>query len=424
MRYVFGDYLLDTQRYELWCRGAQVRLRPKVFEVLVYLIRHRHRVVSKDELLEQLWPEQFIGDGSLNACLMAVRRAVGDSGHAQRCVQTLHGRGYRFIAAVAEHADDTPQPAEQVVLSPAPATTRPDVYPSPLEGSYQPGRYPRSPCQASLTGSGQGLVQASVLPTAAPAPSAPERRHLTVFCCDLVDAAQLAGQLDPEDFRAVVRAYHQVCAEVIQRFEGSLAQSLGSGLLVYFGYPLAHDDDAQRAVRAGLGILAALRGLPSRLECDGGIRLAVRIGIHSGLVVMDTPGTGARQEQVALGDVPNMAVHVYGLAAPDTVVISAATQRLVQEYFDCELVGTASLGNAAPPLAVYRVLHDYGFQSRLEVMTVRGFTPLGGPRGGSGAPAGALGTGQRGARAGSSAQWRDGYWQVAAGPAAERPRDP
>ena len=102
MCYVFGDYRLDTQRYELGCRDERIKLRPKVFEVLVYLIRHRQRIVSKDELLEQLWPGQFIEDGSLNACLMAVRQAVGDSGQIQRHIQTLHGRGYRFVAVVEE----------------------------------------------------------------------------------------------------------------------------------------------------------------------------------------------------------------------------------------------------------------------------------------------------------------------------------
>jgi DNA-binding winged helix-turn-helix (wHTH) protein len=106
MRYVFGDYLLDIQRYELSYRNQPIKLRPKVFHVLAYLIAHRDRVVSKDELLEQVWPNQFIGDGSLNACLMAVRKAVGDSGQAQRCIQTLHGRGYRFVAEVEEASEE------------------------------------------------------------------------------------------------------------------------------------------------------------------------------------------------------------------------------------------------------------------------------------------------------------------------------
>src|SRR5215471_15075099 len=104
MSYVFGAYCLDTQRYELTHAGVPVPLRPKVFQVLAYLIAHRDRVVSKEELLEQVWPNQFIGDGTLNACLMAVRKAVGDNGQTQRCIQTLHGRGYRFVAPVEERA--------------------------------------------------------------------------------------------------------------------------------------------------------------------------------------------------------------------------------------------------------------------------------------------------------------------------------
>src|SRR5919199_5383210 len=135
MRYVFGDYRLDTQHYELRYRNQPIKLRPKVFNVLSYLIAHRDRVVSKDELLEQVWPNQFIGDGSLNACLMAVRKAVGDNGKVQHCIQTLHGRGYRFIAGVEEHAEDTPPHAEHVVLAPAQTTRQPDGYTVAPEGS-------------------------------------------------------------------------------------------------------------------------------------------------------------------------------------------------------------------------------------------------------------------------------------------------
>jgi DNA-binding winged helix-turn-helix (wHTH) protein len=126
MRYVFGDYLLDTQRYELSCRNQPIKLRPKVFHVLSYLIVHRDRVVSKDELLEQVWPGQFIGDGSLNACLMAVRKAVGDSGQSQHHIQTLHGRGYRFIAAVEAYAEPTLSPPEPAALLDA-ASVRADA---------------------------------------------------------------------------------------------------------------------------------------------------------------------------------------------------------------------------------------------------------------------------------------------------------
>src|SRR5215470_17597832 len=143
-------------------------------------------------------------------------------------------------------------------------------------------------------------------PTTPPRPEA-ERRQLTVLFCDLVDSTALAGQLDPEDLREVVRAYQAAWAEVIQQFGGYIAQYLGDGLLIYFGYPQAHEDDAQRAVRASLGMLTAMQALNTRLEQDQGIRLAVRLGIHTGLVVVGDIGAAGRHEQLALGETPNIA---------------------------------------------------------------------------------------------------------------------
>ena len=131
-------------------------------------------------------------------------------------------------------------------------------------------------------------------PSTAPAMPEAERRQLTVLFCDLVDSTALAGQLDPEDLREVVRAYQDTCAKVIARFEGHIAQYLGDGLLVYFGYPLAHEDDAQRAVRAGLGMIEAVGQLNTRLAQERGVQLAVRLGIHTGLVVVGEVGGGTR----------------------------------------------------------------------------------------------------------------------------------
>jgi len=133
-------------------------------------------------------------------------------------------------------------------------------------------------------------------PPVSRAPSEAERRQLTVMFCDLVDSTPLASQLDPEDLRDVVRAYQDTCATVIQRFDGHIAQYLGDGLLVYFGYPVAHEDDAQRAVRTGLAILAAMQQLNTRLVRERRVRLAVRLGIHTGLVVVGEMGGGDRQE--------------------------------------------------------------------------------------------------------------------------------
>src|SRR6266568_5063659 len=213
-------------------------------------------------------------------------------------------------------------------------------------------------------------------PAAEPHPADAERRQLTVLFCDLVDSTALASQLDPEDLREVVRAYQETCAKVIARFEGHIAQYLGDGLLVYFGYPLAHEDDAQRAVRAGLGIIEAMGQLHPSLGPEREVHLAVRLGIHTGLVVVGEVGGGARQEQLAIGETPNLAARLQGIAAPSTLVISATTFQLLGGFFACQPLGTPPLKGLAQPLAVYRVLYESMARSRLEAAGSAGLTPL------------------------------------------------
>jgi class 3 adenylate cyclase/predicted ATPase len=203
-----------------------------------------------------------------------------------------------------------------------------------------------------------------------------ERRQLTVMFCDLVDSTKLSSQLDPEDYRDVVRAYQSVCTEVIQRYDGHIAQLLGDGLLVYFGYPVAHEEDGQRAIHTGLGILKAIRTLNTRLEPDKGIRLAVRLGIHTGLVVVGEMGGAGRQEQLALGETPNVASRIQGIAEADTLVISSSTYHLIQGYFECQALGEQTLRGISQPISIYQVLQESGVQSRLDVASTRGLTPL------------------------------------------------
>jgi class 3 adenylate cyclase len=209
-----------------------------------------------------------------------------------------------------------------------------------------------------------------------PHPPEAERRQLTVMFCDLVDSTRHSSQLDPEEYRDMVRAYQHACTEVIQRYEGYTAQLLGDGLLVYFGYPVAHEDDAHRAVRTGLGMLAAMGDLNKALLQTKGIQLAVRLGIHTGLVVVGDMGGAGRQEQLALGEVPNIASRIEGLAQPNTIAISEATYRLVQGYFVCQELGVQTLRGVPQPLHVYRVLGASGVHNRLEVAQTRGLTPL------------------------------------------------
>jgi TOMM system kinase/cyclase fusion protein len=211
--------------------------------------------------------------------------------------------------------------------------------------------------------------------------SAAERRQLTVMFCDLVGSTALSARLDPEELREIVRAYQQTCAEVISRHEGYIAQYLGDGLLVYFGYPTAHEDDARRAMRAGLEIIAAIAPtVPSPFQGEGqgegslsslsshslhpnplpkGARgLQVRIGIHTGLVVIGDIGASGRTEQLALGETPNIAARIQGLAEPNTVLISAATQRLIEGQFEFQPFGSHLVKGIDAPIAVYHVLSE------------------------------------------------------------------
>src|SRR5262249_867951 len=189
-------------------------------------------------------------------------------------------------------------------------------------------------------------------------------------------STKLSSQLDPEEYRDVVHAYHTTCTEVIQRYDGHIAQLLGDGLLVYFGYPQAHEDDAQRAVRTGLGILAAMAALHTRLPPAKGITLAVRLGIHTGLVVIGAMGDQGRHEPLPLGETPNVAARIEGLAQPNTVAISEATYRLIQGYFTCQDLGAHALRGVTEAMRIYHVLGESGATSRLDIVSPRGLTPL------------------------------------------------
>jgi class 3 adenylate cyclase/predicted ATPase len=210
---------------------------------------------------------------------------------------------------------------------------------------------------------GRGLVwnQAASPPQVAPPAAEPppldaERRQVTVLFGDLVDSTILARQLDPEDYRAVVGAYQEAAVAAMQPFDGYVAQYLGDGLLLYFGWPQAHEDAASRAVHASLAILEAMGPLNTRLAPQYGVRVAVRLGLHTGLAVIGAMGSGARQEQLAMGDTPNIAARLQGLAAPDTAVLSAATARLVQGAFALEDLGLHQIKGVEEPMAVCRVL--------------------------------------------------------------------
>jgi class 3 adenylate cyclase/tetratricopeptide (TPR) repeat protein len=201
-----------------------------------------------------------------------------------------------------------------------------------------------------------------------------ERRQLTVFFSDLVGSTQLSAELDPEDLHDIIRQYHRTATSVMKRYEGHVAQIQGDGLLILFGYPTAHENDAERAIRAGLDLLEEMKAVNRALEGEYGKRLAVRVGIHTG-EVMIRPEEGDTGNHF-YGETPNIASRVQSSAEPNSVCISAATQRLVAGFFVVEDLGPHILKGVPDPMRLYRVEQPTGVRSRLHATSTAALTPF------------------------------------------------
>jgi class 3 adenylate cyclase len=211
----------------------------------------------------------------------------------------------------------------------------------------------------------------SSMERASAAPAA-ERRQLTVMFCDLVGSTELASRLDPEDLREVVAAYQGAVAQAVAGFDGFVAKYMGDGVLVYFGYPQAHEDDAEHAVRAGIDCIDAV----GRLDV-GSIELQARVGIATGLVVVgDLIGEGSAQEQSVVGETPNLAARLQALADPNAVVIAAGTRRLVGDLFEYRDLGAVKVKGLAASVPAWQVLRPSGVASRFEALRGSALTRL------------------------------------------------
>jgi class 3 adenylate cyclase len=192
-----------------------------------------------------------------------------------------------------------------------------------------------------------------------------------VMFSDLVGSTALSARMDPEDLRDVISAYQKCVAVTVQRFGGFVAKYMGDGVLVYFGYPQAHEDDAERAVRAGLELVAAVGALKTHAP------LQTRVGISTGLVVVgDLIGSGASQEQAIVGETPNLAARLQGVAEPNSVVIAESTRKLVGNLFEIEDLGAKELKGMAGPVRAWAVLRPAPIESRFEAFHATGLTEL------------------------------------------------
>ena len=198
-----------------------------------------------------------------------------------------------------------------------------------------------------------------------------ERRQVTVMFSDLVGSTALSARMDPEDLREVISAYQKCVAETVRRFGGFVAKYMGDGVLVYFGYPQAHEDDAERAVRAGLELIGAVNALKPNAP------LQTRVGIATGLVVVgDLIGSGEAQERGIVGETPNLAARLQGVAEPNMVVIAESTRRLLGNLFELEDLGTKNLKGIAGPVGAWAALRASSAEGRFEALHGSGLTEL------------------------------------------------
>ena len=212
---------------------------------------------------------------------------------------------------------------------------------------------------------------APATPTKPVSQDAAERRQVTVMFSDLVGSTALSARMDPEDLREVISAYQKCVAETVGRFGGFVAKYMGDGVLVYFGYPQAHEDDAERAVRAGLGLIAAVAGLKTRAP------LQTRVGIATGLVVVgDLIGSGEAQERGIVGETPNLAARLQGIAEPNTVVIAEGTRKLLGSLFELKDLGAKDLKGIAGPVRAWAALRASSAEGRFEALHASGLTEL------------------------------------------------
>jgi class 3 adenylate cyclase len=334
MHYVFGAYHLDLQRYELHHAGVLIPLRPKVFQVLAYLVAQHERVVRKEELLEALWPGQFVGDVGLNTYIMEVRKALGDRRSPNQYLRTVRGQGYRFVAPVEVH-DHAPPP------SPRPAGPLPGLE-VPTRTSPAPAMAPPAVVEVALAEPPRSQVDG-------------EYKLVSVLCGGLCAAAVLAAGLGAEELYRVLQTVVVLAYEVLQAYGGTLTQQTPEGFTAVFGIPMAQEDHARCAVLAGLDLLQRLAQHPTLCSPALGAELALGIGIHSGLGGVGELGPVTHRQVTVVGAPAQGALRLQQQAAPGALLVSAATYHLVQAEVRGEPCGSLTLGGWPAPLRVYAV---------------------------------------------------------------------
>jgi class 3 adenylate cyclase/tetratricopeptide (TPR) repeat protein len=339
MIYSFGDCELDTQRGEVHRDGKLIKLEPLVFYALMYLVQHRDRIVPKRELLEQLWPQQFVSDWVLTRCIKEIRRAIGCSGRAQSFIKTLYGIGYRFVAAVAERPPMLHIGATSVVPDPPHTHT----LSSTEEGDPPPRLSPPLQDQNDLQ-----LDE--------------EHQQVTVLCGFLANATALAETLGPEATQSRRREFFTMVLHLIQRYEGTIQQLAEEHFIALFGIPRTHEDHARRALMAAMELYRCLD--QPGIDHVPGVETApqsfwqfqVRLGLYTGPVMVWRGRRKPEAVYTAMGETTSLATQFAQRAAPNTILISEATAQRVRDEAVLAGEGCVYLSEATTPISAYKVL--------------------------------------------------------------------
>jgi DNA-binding winged helix-turn-helix (wHTH) protein/tetratricopeptide (TPR) repeat protein len=321
--YRFGNHSLDVQRQELRCGQDLVPVEPKVLDLLQYLIRNRERVVSKDDLIANVWGGRIVSESTLTSRIAATRRAIDDSGQDQKRIRTVSRKGLRFVAEVKEE----------------------QIPPGTVEG-----REPSTSHQVKPKGEVSGSL---------------ERRQLTIMACEFGIAAY-SERLDPEDVHEATALCYRAVKNVVEAYGGFIAKPLIDGVLVYFGYPQTQEDDAERAVRAALAATRTIAELEiERLSGPAHARAGVATGI---VVVDDTVDAEILAQGGATGGTPHQAIRLLSLAGQNRVVVSASTRRLIGGLFSYSALSAINSENGADAIEAVAVLGESPTVSRFEAL--------------------------------------------------------
>ena len=324
-----GPFRLDAQD-ELLFRGSEpVTLGRRAIVLLRALVERPGAVVSKDALIEAAWPGQAVEESNLTVQIAALRRVLGEAPGGDRWIETMPRRGYRFVGPVAiqVHKGDAEAPPQ--------ADTAPNLA-------------PRSDHDA-------------------------ERRQVTAMSCELIGVAGRADGTDLEDRREVVGVFRDCVLELVRRHGGFIVSHLSNTALVLFGYPAAYEDDAEKAVRAGLELCTAVRAL--RPGADATIRC--RVGIATGTAIVGDRGRGGAHREIEIvGEVPNLAAQLRLSASPGIVAIEPTTRHLIGNLFDCSDLGAIDTRGGTEPVRIWQVLGESFLASRFEALHPTALTPL------------------------------------------------